>query len=151
MMTKEGREELINSVNLISDGKLQSEAGCTATGILITKNKIYCANIGDSRTVLSKNMSAIDLSIDHKPDQITERRRIYKADSFVQYGRVNGTLSLSRALGDFNFKNNVDLAEKDQAVTAFPDVKITSRDPECEFIILACDGFWDCISSEKAV
>lgn len=30
-----------------------TEAGCTANVILITKDKIYCANSGDSRAVLS--------------------------------------------------------------------------------------------------
>jgi serine/threonine protein phosphatase PrpC len=29
-----------------------TEAGCTANVILITKDKIYCANSGDSRAVL---------------------------------------------------------------------------------------------------
>lgn len=29
-------------------------AGCTANIILLTKNYIYCANVGDSRTVLCK-------------------------------------------------------------------------------------------------
>ena len=32
----------------------QDESGCTATVALITPNEIYCANAGDSRTVLSK-------------------------------------------------------------------------------------------------
>ena len=43
-------------------------AGCTATCILITKNEIYCANAGDSRSVLSRKGKARALSEDHKPD-----------------------------------------------------------------------------------
>jgi protein phosphatase 2C family protein 2/3 len=37
---------------------------------------------------------------------------------------VNGMLALSRALGDFEYKNNPMFKPKDQAVTAHPDVKV---------------------------
>jgi serine/threonine protein phosphatase PrpC len=35
----------------------------------------------------------------------------------VEYGRVNGSLALSRALGDFEFKMNATLGPDDQIVT----------------------------------
>ena len=46
-----------------------------------------------------------------------ERQRIIKAGGFVSEGRVNGSLALSRALGDFDYKGNKELCEKEQAVT----------------------------------
>ena len=52
----------------------KSFAGCTATVAVITPAEIYCCNAGDSRTVLSKGKQAIDLSKDHKPDDVDERR-----------------------------------------------------------------------------
>jgi len=64
------------------------------------------------------------LSEDHKPDDVQERKRIYNANGFVEDGRVNGMLALSRALGDFEYKNNPSMKAKDQAVTAFPDIKV---------------------------
>ena len=49
---------------------------------------------------------ARDLSIDHKPTLPGEKNRIIRADGEVsEDGRVNGTLALSRAIGDFEFKN----------------------------------------------
>ena len=42
----------------------------------------------------------LEMSFDHKPDDPKEKERIDKADGFVSNGRVNGNLSLSRALGD---------------------------------------------------
>ena len=33
---------------------ISNYTGCTATVILITQNEIYCANAGDSRTVLGR-------------------------------------------------------------------------------------------------
>jgi serine/threonine protein phosphatase PrpC len=71
---------------------------------LITKDKIYCANSGDSRAVMCKNSETVELSTDHKPDDPKEKERIEKADGFVSMGRTNGIISLSRALGDFDYK-----------------------------------------------
>ncbi len=39
------------------------------------------------------------------------------AGGFVESGRVNGSLALSRALGDFEFKMNATLGPEDQIVT----------------------------------
>lgn len=45
-----------------------TNAGCTANVVLITKDKIYCANSGDSRAISSVKGIAVALSEDHKPD-----------------------------------------------------------------------------------
>ena len=45
-----------------------SHAGCTANVVLITPDKIYCANAGDSRSVASINNETEALSFDHKPE-----------------------------------------------------------------------------------
>ena len=87
-------------------GSKSSRGGCTASVILITKEEIFCANAGDSRTVLSWKQNAhLDLSVDHKPDDPEECKRIESADCFVEDGRVNGSLAVSRALGDFDYKD----------------------------------------------
>lgn len=39
--------------------------GSTANVALITKNSIYIANVGDSRSVICINNKAKDLSVDH--------------------------------------------------------------------------------------
>ena len=49
------------------------------------------------------------MSVDHKPDDPEERKRIYNANGFVEENRVNGMLALSRALGDFEYKGNTTL------------------------------------------
>lgn len=126
-------------------------AGCTATVALITPTEIYCCNAGDSRTVYSKNKVVVDLSTDHKPDDPEESRRIYAANGFVEESRVNGMLALSRALGDFEYKQNRVLKAKDQAVTAFPEIKCVQITQDAEFVFLACDGIWDVMTSQVAV
>jgi serine/threonine protein phosphatase PrpC len=62
--------------------------GSTASVVLVTASEIYCANVGDSRVVLSKDKSAVDLTRDHKPGLEGEDERIVKAKSHVCEGRV---------------------------------------------------------------
>lgn len=87
----------------------KSFAGCTATVILVTRTEVICANAGDSRTVLSKGGRAKEMSEDHKPENPGELSRIQRSGGFVEEGRVNGMLALSRALGDFEYKSNSQL------------------------------------------
>jgi serine/threonine protein phosphatase PrpC len=78
----------------------ESHAGCTANVVLITPDFIYCANAGDSRAIACQDKKPLELSRDHKPEDPIELDRITKAGGSVSYGRVNGGLNLSRALGD---------------------------------------------------
>ena len=92
----------------MADGK--SYAGTTATVLLVTRTQLICANAGDSRTVLARGGRAKDMSEDHKPENPQELARINASGGFVDDGRVNGMLALSRALGDFEYKNNTNLS-----------------------------------------
>ena len=96
--------------------------GTTSCVLLITKDKIYCANSGDSRAVLCSNNEAIALSEDHKPGNPEELRRNEKSGHSVDDDRVDGNLALSRAIGDFQYKDSMTLKPEEQAVTSFPDV-----------------------------
>lgn len=128
------------------------ESGCAATSAIITPSQIFCGNAGDSRTVISVNGYAKALSFDHKPYNEGEKARICAAGGYVDVGRVNGNLALSRGIGDFMFKKNDDLPAEEQIVTCYPDVIQHEIDIEKdEFVILACDGIWDCLSSQSCV
>jgi serine/threonine protein phosphatase PrpC len=73
---------------------------------LITPDTIYCSNAGDSRAVLGlKNGKFIELSHDHKPDNDGEMKRIKEGGGFVEDGRVQGVIAVSRAIGDWEYKN----------------------------------------------
>lgn len=92
------------------------------------------------------------MSNDHKPTLDSERSRIENAGGYVSWGRVNGNLALSRAIGDFEFKRTFDLPVEKQIVTAFPEVlEKNITEAEDEFLVLACDGIWDCLSSQDVV
>lgn len=71
---------------------------------------------------------------------VGEKARITAAGGFVDFGRVNGNLALSRAIGDFEFKKSADLPPEQQIVTAFPDVTVHEITDDDEFLVIACDG-----------
>uniref|UniRef100_A0A158PB89 protein-serine/threonine phosphatase n=1 Tax=Angiostrongylus cantonensis TaxID=6313 RepID=A0A158PB89_ANGCA len=119
------------------------DSGTTACVCLMNKQRIIVANAGDSRAVLCRGGIAVDLSIDHKPEDDIEKTRIVNAGGYVnEDGRVNGGLNLSRAFGDHSYKKNFDLPLRDQMITALPDVKVETLQPSDEFLVLACDGIW---------
>lgn len=128
------------------------DSGCAATSVIITPKQVVCANAGDSRTIMSINGFAKALSYDHKPSNEGEKARICSAGGYVDMGRVNGNLALSRGIGDFEFKKNLDLPAEEQIVTCYPDVIMHDLDFEQdEFVVLACDGIWDCLTSPQCV
>jgi protein phosphatase 2C family protein 2/3 len=130
----------------------QDPSGCTAVvGLVTTDGRIIVANAGDSRAVLGHQGNAKALSNDHKPTNAGETARIKAAGGFVEFGRVNGNLALSRAIGDFEFKQRLDLSPQQQVVTVDPEVISHTMDGEEEFIVLACDGIWDCLTSQQVI
>ncbi|KAL3880960.1 hypothetical protein ACJMK2_033162 [Sinanodonta woodiana] len=138
--------------DMIRDDAMKDElAGTTAVVVLIRGNKLYCGNVGDSRAVLSVRGIAEHLSYDHKPGNEAETRRIISAGGWVEFNRVNGNLALSRALGDFVFKKNDKKRAEEQIVTGNPDVVEKNINKDFEFIVLACDGIWDVLTSQEVV
>ncbi|KAH8821026.1 phosphatase 2C-domain-containing protein [Xylogone sp. PMI_703] len=138
---------------ILNDPRYEEEvSGCTASVAIVSSNKIYVGNAGDSRSVLGVKGRAKPLSFDHKPqNEAGEKARITAAGGFVDFGRVNGNLALSRAIGDFEFKKSAELAPEQQIVTAYPDVTIHEITDDDEFLVVACDGIWDCQSSQAVV
>lgn len=149
-------QDLLRLIAEGSPGLKNDNSGCTAVTVLLVtdeagKKQILCGNAGDSRAVLCRGGRAVALSEDHKPTNDKEVRRITEAGSFVSGGRVNGNLALSRAIGDFEFKQKADKAPADQAITAFPEVRQIEHSEHDEFIVVACDGIWDCVTNDDVV
>ena len=64
--------------------------------------------------------------------------------------RVNGSLAVSRALGDYDYKCVDGKGPTEQLVSPEPEVFEIPRVPEeDEFVVLACDGIWDVMSNEE--
>lgn len=143
--------QLMNAKSAESDD-VSMRTGCTSSIFVIDENErvMYFANAGDSRSVLCKNGTAIAMSIDHKPELETEKNRIYKANGWITEGRVNGNLNLTRGFGDLEYKQNKTIPPEEQIITAHPDIRSASLTPETDFVILGCDGIWDCLTNQEA-
>jgi serine/threonine protein phosphatase PrpC len=135
----------INSFNKI-DEELKfydSEyTGSTATIVLIQDNKIYCANVGDSRAYIIYDNYIKKITVDHKCSIPEEAERIIKAGGKITKNRVQGQLVLSRSLGD--------LYVKKYGVINLPDISTNTIDYNIKYVIIASDGIWDVVD-EKTV
>ena len=129
------------------------QSGSTLVCAVITPGHILCANVGDSRAVLScgSHGEVVALSSDHKPTNVSERERIEGAGCFVAIDRVNGELAMSRALGDFRYKQAKHVDISHQAVTCVPEITFHRRSPGDDLLVLACDGVWDVLSNEELI
>lgn len=66
----------------------------------------------------------------------------------VMIQRINGSLAVSRALGDYEYKNVEGRGPCEQLVSPEPEIFVRDRDEKDEFLVLACDGVWDVMSNE---
>ena len=124
----------------------------SAAIILVIHNhtELYFANLGDSRgIIIRKENIFVKMTNDHKPNNKEERIRIKKAGSKILDDRVSGLLNMSRSFGDFQFKLRKDLKQEEQAVSACPEISFMRRTKKELFIVLACDGVWDCINNNQ--
>lgn len=139
-------------------------SGSTACVSLLRGRMLYTAWVGDSRGVLGrktkKGVEGIDLTIDHKPSDVEEKKRILNRQGrverlvdehgepigpprvWLQYAWIPG-LAMSRALGD-KIAHQV-------GVISEPGISVLTLSPEDRFIILASDGVWEFIPSQEAV
>merc|ERR1739836_55084 len=87
------------------------KSGTTATILFVTRKAVIVANIGDSSAILSRGTVANDttsyslqLTVDHIASNPIEKHRIERLGGFVEssggISRVNGTLAISRSIGD---------------------------------------------------
>lgn len=123
--------------------------GSTLNLSLQLKGAIYTANVGDSRAILlerkgKKAFNARALSWDHKPTDPDERERIEREGGRVGINnRLNGSLALSRALGD--------CVHDGLGISHEPDLTFVEVDPnDDDYIINCCDGVVD-VMREKDI
>jgi protein phosphatase 1L len=129
----------------------QDLSGSTALVGVVHKNKLYIANVGDSRAVATRANEldqALQITMDHKPNHERELERIKAAGGWVAFNgvwRVGGILAVSRALGDAYLK-------KFGWLIATPDVFVIDlKRLPLQYVIMASDGLWDVFTSQEAV
>jgi len=129
--------------------KGEDKSGSTAVACLISPTHVYLINCGDSRALVSSDNQIVLCTYDHKPIIPAERERIHNAGGSVMIQRVNGSLAVSRALGDFDYKCVENRGPCEQLVSPEPEIYSRERSYEKDqFVVLACDGIWDVMSNE---
>ena len=85
-------------------------------------------------------MNVISVKFEENGEEIT----IYKVERSKEE-----QLAVSRALGDFEYKGNMELGPEEQAVVAVPEIRFHNRNHGIDsYLVLACDGVWDVMSNE---
>lgn len=105
-------------------------SGCTSNTIILIKypyykhysynstkyeKTIYCANCGDSRAILCRNGTSIELNICHNTANSNEVKRILEAGGYEEVfnkimnrrifnNRIMGVMQVTRSLGDIEYK-----------------------------------------------
>ena len=151
-------KESLNSLNIATNELNFDLSYCGSTCILIyiIKNILICSNIGDSKAILfscsnEDRWTYEPLSIDHKPDNPNEKKRILEnggeIHQHIEKGIAEGPnrvyvkgksypgLSMTRSVGDSVGKNVGIIFEPDIIVK---NIEITSK-----FLVIGSDGFWD--------
>lgn len=117
--------------------------GTTATLVLIKDNKIYCANVGDSKAYILYDNSYKQISSDHKTTVEDEKIRVESMGGIIKKNRIMGQLILTRTLGD--------LYVKQYGVINTPDISVNEIGNTIKYVILASDGVWDVVDLETLV
>lgn len=142
------RAFLVADQALADERTIDASCGTTAITALVLGRHLLIANAGDSRAVLSRKGDAVQLSQDHRPSSVVERKRVEDLGGVIEYGYLNGELAVTRALGDWCMKLPFGSASP---LTAEPEVQHILLSEEDEFLIIGCDGIWDVMSNEDAV
>lgn len=109
----------------------------------------------------ARKFTVKSLSNDHKPNLPGEEKRISNAglevvseefedQVFHKVQLADGTkLAVSRAFGDFDFKENPDLPPQSQALVCTPECLTHERTEDDILLLLACDGVFDVMSNDE--
>ncbi|XP_037351680.1 protein phosphatase 1F [Talpa occidentalis] len=119
------------------------QSGTTGVCALIAGKTLHVAWLGDSQIILVQQGQVVKLMEPHKPERQDEKERIEALGGFVCHmdcWRVNGTLAVSRAIGDIFQKPYVS-GEADASSR-----ELTGSE---DYLLLACDGFFDVISHQE--
>ena len=78
-----------------------------------------------------------------------ERQRVEESGGYIDDGYLNGVLSVTRALGDWDLK--IPIGGSPSPLIAEPEFRQVTLTENDEFLIIGCDGIWDVMSSQHAV
>lgn len=128
------------------------KSGATAATLIVFGKMLYFANLGDSECILVSRAgrgapyARTLLSQKHSVADPAEKKRIQSLGGMVVFNRLFGTLAVSRAFGDTEFKK-----PGKEYVSVEPNIVARPLTRHDLFAIVACDGLWDKVSYDDAM
>ncbi len=111
--------------------------GTTCLVTLLLNGRLVVANVGDSSAILVRNSKMLELTKEQVPSRMDEYKRITSNSGLIipvgQTLRVQGVLSVTRAIGDINYKDYL-ISE--------PETNSIQISPLDDFLILSTDGLY---------
>lgn len=118
---------------------LEVSDGSTIALVLADEENILFAHLGDSRALLITEDGKIKhATIDHKPESRGEIDRILEIGGKVEKSRTDGSVAVSRCLGDFSVFG----------IGKTPEIFKTKLDPEDRWLVIGCDGLYDVMTND---
>ena len=167
----ENNKENNNKKYKLEDLNIEKSGSCILITIII-ESKIYIANLGDSRIIMSENngKKITQISNDHKPNDINEKKRIIKNGGKIYqskipiinekkenkiilgpYRVIPSKLSVSRTIGDFEHKNKK-FGGNNKIIISEPDIfYFDIKNNDIDFFILGCDGIFDLLKNKDII
>ena len=113
--------------------------GSTMACGFICQGRLISAHIGDARLLLITRSGEVRFATrDHKTTERTEFERVHSVYGSIMRERVDNILAVARSLGDRHVK----------AMTAEPEVCELGIDDNDKWLVICCDGVFDCLSNK---
>ena len=146
--TGEGQEELktLEDEHHMNHGLT---TGTTANVCLVVGMRVYCANVGNSRSFVWSQGQVVELSRNQSLRESAERARVENAGGFVSDQRINNMLNVSRAIGHLSYNANPELQPYEQLVSVEPDITIRDIGSEDLFMVMGSAGFFQTLKADE--
>eukprot|EP00826_Nyctotherus_ovalis_P007409 TRINITY_DN11849_c0_g1_i1.p1 TRINITY_DN11849_c0_g1~~TRINITY_DN11849_c0_g1_i1.p1 ORF type:complete len:436 (+),score=51.75 TRINITY_DN11849_c0_g1_i1:438-1745(+) len=148
-------------------------SGSTCVCLVVSNEKLYSGNVGDSRAVICSvgsdgKVIGKPLTRDHKPNDPAEAKRIIESGGRIAMSKGNKGLrrvdsagnsvgplrvwkktentpglAMTRAIGD--------LAASEVGIIPDPEIFVTDLNVNDKFAIIGSDGVWESLTNQEAV
>ncbi|PXF47113.1 phosphatase 2C 49 [Gracilariopsis chorda] len=130
--------------------------GTTLLFTMIYGQKVYIANIGNSRAVLATKDGAQAITQEHDGSNSEEVARVTEAGGFFQDGKVNNLIPITRSIGDLELKDRKHITFPNRKMTGdiiigVPDIYQRRLSPRDEFLVMASSEVWKNLSNNVVV
>lgn len=131
-----------NSANIDNLTSADLLSGACSTVIYMKGTKLYAANLGDCMAVLSKNNGDHQkITKQHVPTKREEYERIRLSGGYVNNGKLDGVVDVSRAVGFFDLLPHIH---------ASPDISVINVTKADEMLIIGTHKLWEYMDIETA-